>query len=173
MWIKKEWISNIKSRGKWRKTLPAFVSKGSCYFNSFLGQLPWQHERLSLHQMSVWNQSKSVSSVHGSHLWVMRFQSPDVLHLSQNKGIQCQFHSVWKAVGCLETCHDFIPLILIFLRSENICNQLTSKMTSMLVGCTFYMDYGFLISKGQLTMQIFKDGVLLHIKVISRLCVLC
>lgn len=44
----------------------------------------------SVHQMSVWNQPKSVSSmVNGLHLWVMHFQSSDALCLSQNKSIQC------------------------------------------------------------------------------------
>lgn len=62
--------------------------------------------------------------------------------------------------GCQETIHDdIIPWSLIFFGSENIRNQLRSKMTSVQGGITFYMDCGCLISKGQLMMKIFNDGV--------------
>lgn len=53
----------------------------------------------------------------------------------------------------------FYSLVSDFSRSENICNQLRSKMTSMQGGFTFYMDYGCLISKGRLMMHIFNGGV--------------
>ncbi len=62
-------------------------------------------------------------------------------------------------MGCQETSHDFIPWFLIFptLRTSPISSDQTWHPCRE--GFTFCTDYGCLISKGRLMMQVFNGSI--------------